>query len=92
LIKGFVLNDERLKETGHTNKYFDELLERIREFRSSEKIFYAKIKDMNTKNDKSRASTTIGKRGEWLHSSSNLFQLRDTNELRNPRLPILANR
>lgn len=48
LIKGFVLNDERLKETGHTNQYFDELLERIRDIRSSEKIFYAKIKDIYT--------------------------------------------
>jgi hypothetical protein len=48
LIKGFVLNDERLKETGHTNTYFDELLERIRDIRSSEKIFYAKIKDIYT--------------------------------------------
>lgn len=48
LIKGFVLNDERLKETGHTNRYFDELLDRIRDIRSSEKIFYAKIKDIYT--------------------------------------------
>jgi len=46
LIKGFVLDDEKLKETGHTNQYFDELLERIRDIRSSEKIFYAKIKDI----------------------------------------------
>lgn len=46
LIKGFILDDERLKETGLTNKYFDELLERIRDIRSSEKIFYAKIKDI----------------------------------------------
>ncbi len=46
LIKGFVLNDERLKETGHTNRYFDELLERIRDIRSSEKVFYAKIRDI----------------------------------------------
>ncbi|MCD6564827.1 MAG: virulence RhuM family protein [Bacteroidales bacterium] len=48
LIKGFVLDDEKLKETGHTNKYFDELFERIRDIRSSEKIFYAKIKDIYT--------------------------------------------
>ena len=48
LIKGFVLNDEKLKETGHTNKYFEELLERIRDIRSSEKIFYAKIRDIYT--------------------------------------------
>lgn len=48
LIKGFVLNDERLKETGHTNQYFDELLDRIRDIRSSKKIFYAKIRDIYT--------------------------------------------
>lgn len=48
LIKGFVLNDEKLKETGQTNQYFDELLERIRDIRSSEKIFYAKIKEIYT--------------------------------------------
>ena len=48
LIKGFLLNDERLKETGITNKYFEELFERIRDIRSSEKVFYAKIKDIYT--------------------------------------------
>ncbi len=48
IIKGFVLNDERLKETGATSAYFDELLERIRDIRSSEKILYAKIKDIYT--------------------------------------------
>lgn len=48
LIKGFVLNDERLKETGRTNQYFDELLDRIRDIRSSKKIFYAKIRDIYT--------------------------------------------
>ena len=47
IIKGFVLNDERLKETGLTNQYFEELFERIRDIRGSEKIFYAKIKDIN---------------------------------------------
>ena len=48
LVKGFALNDEKLKETGHTNHYFDELLDRIRDIRSSEKIFYAKIRDIYT--------------------------------------------
>jgi len=48
IIKGFVLNDERLKETGLSNQYFEELFERIRDIRSSEKIFYAKIKDIYT--------------------------------------------
>lgn len=42
LIKGFVLNDELLKNAGGGN-YFDELLARIRDIRSSEKIFYRKV-------------------------------------------------
>ena len=42
LKKGFVLNDELLKRAGSGN-YFDELLERIRDIRSSEKIFYRKV-------------------------------------------------
>ena len=40
--KGFVLNDELLKNGGRGN-YFDELLARIRDIRSSEKIFYRKV-------------------------------------------------
>ena len=40
--KGFVLNDELLKNAGQGN-YFDELLARIRDIRSSEKIFYRKV-------------------------------------------------
>lgn len=42
LKKGFVLNDELLKNAGRGN-YFDELLARIRDIRSSEKIFYRKV-------------------------------------------------
>lgn len=45
LIKGFVMNDERLKEPGGWD-YFDELLERIRDIRSSEKRFYQKVRDL----------------------------------------------
>lgn len=42
LIKGFAMNDNLLKNAGGGN-YFDELLSRIRDIRSSEKIFYRKI-------------------------------------------------
>ena len=42
MIKGFALNDELLKNAGQGN-YFDELLARIRDIRSSEKMFYRKI-------------------------------------------------
>ena len=47
IIKGFTLDDERLKSANQIN-YFDELLERIRDIRSSEKIFYQKVKDIYT--------------------------------------------
>ena len=44
LIKGFILNDELLKEAG--GNYFDELLARIRDIRSSEKVFWRKVLDI----------------------------------------------
>jgi hypothetical protein len=45
LVKGFVMDDQRLKNPGGWD-YFDELLERIREIRASEKRFYQKIRDL----------------------------------------------
>ena len=45
IIKGFALDDERLKQTGGGN-YFDELLARVRDIRSSEKIFWRKVLDI----------------------------------------------
>lgn len=49
LIKGFVLDDERLREGKSIGAdYFDELLERIRDIRASEKRFYQKIKEIYT--------------------------------------------
>lgn len=45
IIKGFTLNDERFK-SGQSMNFFDELQERIREIRLSEKFFYQKIKDI----------------------------------------------
>lgn len=47
IIKGFALNDERFK-TGSSYNYFKELLDRIREIRISEKVFYQQIKDIYT--------------------------------------------
>lgn len=47
VIKGFVLDDERLKQGRHFGQdYFEELLERIREIRASERRFYQKITDL----------------------------------------------
>jgi hypothetical protein len=46
LIKGFVMDDERLKNPDGRPDYFDELLARIRDVRASEKRFYQKVRDL----------------------------------------------
>jgi hypothetical protein len=58
LVKGFVMNDERLKDPAWD--YFDELLERIRDIRASEKRFYQKVRDLfaQTSTDYDKASDT----------------------------------
>ncbi|MFA6924315.1 MAG: virulence RhuM family protein [Bacteroidales bacterium] len=45
IVKGFTMNDELLKQAGGGN-YFDELLSRIRDIRSSEKVFWRKVLDI----------------------------------------------
>ena len=61
IIKGFVMDDERLKQgKSFGQDYFDELLERIREIRSSERRFYQKITDiyaLSTDYDKTSPQT-----------------------------------
>mgnify|MGYP003653457444 FL=1 len=63
LIKGFAMDDERLKNPDRDLEadYFDELLERIRDIRASERRFYQKITDIY--------STTMPKRRPARHSS-----------------------
>jgi len=46
MVKGFVMDDERLKNPNGRNDHFDELLERIRDIRASEKRFYQKVRDL----------------------------------------------
>lgn len=46
MIKGFTMDDERLKKPDGRHDYFDELLERIRDIRTSEKRFYQKVRDL----------------------------------------------
>lgn len=60
MIKGFAMNDDLLKDP--TSNYFDELLKRVRDIRSSEKMFYRKVLDIyalsidyNPKSDESKA-------------------------------------
>jgi hypothetical protein len=46
IIKGFTLDDERLKQGGAASRYFTELLQRIRDIRSSERNLYQKVTDI----------------------------------------------
>ncbi len=46
IIKGFTMDDERLKQGGGRARYFEELLQRIRDIRTSERNFYQKITDI----------------------------------------------
>ena len=46
MVKGFIMDDQRLKNPDGRPDYFDELLERIRDIRASEKRFYQKVRDL----------------------------------------------
>ena len=62
MIKGYVIDDERLKNPDGRHDYFDELLERIRDIRASEKRFYQKIRDLMMRSsdyDKTDKSTQM---------------------------------
>lgn len=85
IIKGFVLDDERLKQA--RNNYFDELLSQIRDIRSSEKVFYRKICDIYTTSvdyDADQPSTqeffaTVQNKFHWAihqHTAAELLLLR----------------
>lgn len=60
IVKGFTLDDERMKAAGKI-RYFDELTERIRDIRSSERIFYLKVKDIFSLSIDYDAKTTQAK-------------------------------
>lgn len=46
MVKGFTMDDARLKQGGYKSRYFEELLQRIRDIRSSERNFYQKVTDI----------------------------------------------
>ena len=62
LLKGFAMDDERLKNPDGRPDYFDEMLERIRDIRASEKRFYQKVRDLfalSSDYDKSDKATQV---------------------------------
>ena len=85
IIKGFAIDDERLKEARNT--YFEELLARIRDIRSSEKVFYRKVCDIyatsidyETNTDaSSEFFATVQNKFHWAihaHTAADLIMLR----------------
>ncbi len=77
MVKGFVMDDERLKNPDGRPDYFDELLERIRDIRSSEKRFYQKVRDLFAlssdydKNDKATQMFFAETQNKLLYSVTN---------------------
>lgn len=62
LVKGFVMDDERLKNPDGRPDYFDEMLARIRDIRASEKRFYQKVRDLfalSSDDDKTDKATQV---------------------------------
>lgn len=93
LIKGFVLDDERFKG-GHDDAYFEELLARIRDIRSSEKVFWRKVLeiyatsiDYDPATDASRQFfATVQNKMHWAahgHTAAELVALRANVDLPN---------
>lgn len=61
IVKGFTLDDERLKQGGWRARYFEELLQRIRDIRSSERNFYQKVTDIYATSVDYRADDNLTK-------------------------------
>jgi len=104
LIKGFALDDERLKQGKQLfgKDYFDELLERIREIRASERLFYQKITDIYaTSIDYDATSSitqdfyaTVQNKLHWAihgHTAAELIKLRANSSLPNMGLTSWKN-
>lgn len=105
LIKGFALDDERLKQGKSLfgKNYFEELLERIREIRASERVFYQKItdiyKDCSIDYDANSPIThtfyaTVQNKLHWAihgHTAAELIKLRANAGVKNMGLSIWKN-
>lgn len=87
MIKGFVMDDERLKNPDGRPDYFDELLERIRDIRSSEKRFYQKVRDLFAlssdydKTDKATQMFFAETQNKLLYAESPLHITKNSNKI-----------
>lgn len=62
IVKGFTMDDDRLKQEGARSRYFEELLQRIRDIRSSERNFYQKVTDIYATSIDYKSDTETTKR------------------------------
>jgi hypothetical protein len=62
IIKGFAMDDERMKQGGQRARYFEELLQRVRDIRSSERNFYQKVTDIYATSIDYRQSDALTKK------------------------------
>jgi hypothetical protein len=88
LVKGFVMDDERLKNPDGRPDYFDEMLARIRDIRASEKRFYQKVRDLFVSAAASTASSTSR---PATMKTSRPSGAGPNNRLSSPTFPFLRN-
>ncbi|WP_309380626.1 virulence RhuM family protein [Cerasicoccus frondis] len=95
LVKGFVMDDERLKDPGGWD-YFDELLARIRDIRASEKRFYQKVRDLFAlsrdyqSNDRDAQLFFAETQNKLLYAVTELTAAELIRERANPELPNMG--
>lgn len=96
LVKGFVIDDERLKNPDGRPDYFDELLLRIRDIRASEKRFYQKIRDLMAlssdydKDDKSTQMFFAEVQNKLIYAVTGLTAAEIVVERSNPNAPNMG--
>ena len=96
LVKGFVIDDERLKNPDGRPDYFDELLLRIRDIRASEKRFYQKIRDLMAlssdydKDDKSTQMFFAEVQNKLIYAVTGLTAAEIVVERSNPTAPNMG--
>ena len=97
IVKGFTMDDDRLKQEGARSRYFEELLQRIRDIRSSERNFYQKITDIyatsiDYKNDdkltKEFFATVQNKMHYAIHGKTAAEMINERVDAKNPFLGL----
>lgn len=81
MVKGFVMDEQRLKNPDGRPDYFDELLERIRDIRASEKRFYQKVHDLFALSSDFQKPERSGRLKETKHPEKRNYSAKGNNSL-----------